>query len=69
MRKGVESRSRESRKFTIPSTEPPKKFMGDGWFLAAVLKLVTFPASLTFFSEPFLEKLSSLNVLRNYGDR
>lgn len=35
--------------------------MGDGWFLAAVLKLVIFPASLTVFSETFLvERVTQL---------
>ena len=32
-------------KFTIPSTDPPKKFIVKRLFLVAVLKLVIFPVS------------------------
>ena len=32
-------------------------------------KACNFSGLLTFCSETFLEKLSSLNALRNYGDR
>ena len=57
------------RKFTIPSTDPPLKFIVERLLLVAVLKLVIFPVSLNIISETFLETLSPLNELRNYGDR
>ena len=51
-------------KFTIPSTDPPQKFIVERLFLVSVLKLVIFPVSLTL-----VLKLSPLNELRNYGAR
>ena len=46
-------------KFTIPSTDSPQKFIVERLFLVAVLKLVSFPVSLTL-----VLKLSSRNFPR-----
>mgnify|MGYP006964543753 CR=1 FL=1 len=58
--KGVSSsHKRQWSKFTIPSTDPPKKFFVERLFLVAVLKLVIFPVSLTL-----VLRLSSRNFSR-----
>ena len=54
---------------TLPGCRVSRQFIVKRLFLVAVLKLVIFPVSLTINSETFLQNLSSLKELRNYGDR
>ena len=51
-------------KVTIPSTDPPKKFIVERLFLVAVLKFVIFPVSLKPGFHIVVSVVSVVSVVR-----